>query len=83
MKPDSVRTSIDLPTDLHRRLREMAARRGCSARQLILSSIEKTLEAQPPQRPARRLNLDEPVIPLAGRRINLTSDQIYDLIEFP
>jgi len=83
MKPGSVRTSIDLPRDIHRRLREAAARKGCSARQLILASIERIVEQVEPARPRRRLSLDPPLIPPAGRRIDLTNEQVYDLIELP
>ena len=83
MKPDSVRTSIDLPRDLHRRLHEAAARKGCSARQLILASIHHAVEQAEPARPRRRLRLDPPLIRPAGRKIDLTNEQIYDLIEFP
>jgi plasmid stability protein len=83
VKPHSVRTGIDLPPDLHRRLREAAARQGCSARQLILASIERAVEQAEPTRGGRRLSLDPPLIPPAGRRIDLTNEQIYDLIEFP
>jgi hypothetical protein len=80
----SIRTSIDLPRDLHRRLHEAAARRGCSARQLILASIEQAIAQAEPARPRRRLRLDPPIIPSAGRGpLDLTNEQIYDLIEFP
>ena len=83
MKPNSIRTSIDLPKDLHRRLHELAARKGCSARQLILNSIERALDVAEPSRPRRRLSLDPPLIPPAGRCIALTDEQIYGLIELP
>jgi hypothetical protein len=83
MKPDSIRTSIDIPRDLHRRLHEAAARKGSSARQLILASIEHAVEQAEPARPRRRLSLDQPLIPPAGRRINVTNEQLYDFIEFP
>ena len=83
MKPRSIRTSIDLPRDLHRRLHEAAARKGCSARQLILASIEQAVEQAEPARPRRRLSLDPPLIPSAGRRIDLSNERVYDLIEFP
>jgi metal-responsive CopG/Arc/MetJ family transcriptional regulator len=43
MKPDSVRTSIDLPCELHRRIHEAAARKGCSARKLILEALRYCL----------------------------------------
>jgi len=84
MKSNSVRTSIDLPRDLHRRLREAAARRGCSARQIILASIERAVEEEAPKPGPRRLSLDPPLVPSRGRgKIDLTNEQIYDLIEFP
>jgi hypothetical protein len=78
-----VRTSIDLPQDLHRRLHEAATRRGCSARQIILASIEHAVAQSELTRPQRRLSLDPPLIPPAGRRIDLTNEQIYDLIDLP
>jgi hypothetical protein len=83
MKPGSIRISMDLPLELHRKLREAAARRGCSARQLILASIEGVVGQTEPTRPQRRLSLDPPLIPPAGRRIDLTNEQLYDLIELP
>lgn len=79
----SVRTSIDLPRDLHRRVHEAAARKGCSARQLILAGIEHAVEETQATRPKRRLRLDPPLIRPAGRHIALTDEQIYDLTELP
>jgi len=83
MRTDAIRTSIDLPRDLHRRLHEAAARKGCSARKLILAGIEQAVSEPEPMRPVRRLSLDVPLVPPAGRTINLTNEEIYDLIEFP
>lgn len=80
---DSIRTSIDLPRDLHRRLHEAAVRKGCSARQLILRSIERAVTESTPKRPRRRLNLDSPIVPSRGKPFDLTNEQIHDLIEFP
>ncbi len=80
---DHVRTSVDLPRSLHRRLREAAARKGCSARQLILSSIERALKEPEPRGPMKRLNLDPPIVPSRGKPFDLTDEQIYGLIEFP
>ena len=82
MKERPVRTSIDVPRDLHRKIHELAARRGCSARQLILESIETAVH-QAAQRPKRRLALDRPIVGLKGKPFNLTNEQIHDLIEFP
>jgi hypothetical protein len=77
MEQKAIRTSINLPQDLHRRLQEAAARK------LILAGIERVVEETGQIRPKRRLSLDESLIPPAGRRIDLTNEQIYDLIEFP
>jgi plasmid stability protein len=74
---------IDLPRDLHRRLREVAARRGCSARQIILASIERTIEQTETVPPRRRLKLNPPLIAPAGRHIDLSNERIYELIELP
>jgi hypothetical protein len=84
MPKQSVRTSLDVPVALHRRLKQIAARRGCSARQLILQSIERAVEELEVQRPPRRLSLDPPIIPSLGNGpIDVTNEQIYKLIEFP
>jgi hypothetical protein len=83
MDQTAVRTSIDLPRDLHRKLHEAAARKGCSARKLILAGIERVVEETQPARPKRRLDLTPPLIPPAGRKLGLTNEEIYELIEFP
>ena len=83
MKQPAIRTSIDLPRDLHRKLHEAAARKGCSARKLILAGIERAVEETEPERPRRRLDLSTPLIPPAGRKLDLTNEKIYELIEFP
>jgi hypothetical protein len=83
MKSNSIRTSIDLPRDLHRRVHEAAARKGCSARKLILAGIERAVEEAKVSRPIRRLSLDQPLIRPAGRRIRITNEEAYELIELP
>lgn len=73
MRPGSIRTSLDIPAALHRRLHEAAVRRGCSARQLILSSIERLVEEELPH-PPKRVRL--PLVPAAGRKIRpVTNDE--------
>ena len=83
MKSHGVRTSIDLPRDLHRRLHEAAARKGCSTRKLILTGIERVVEEAKVFRPSRRLSLDQPLIRPAGRRIRLTNEEAHEFIELP
>jgi hypothetical protein len=66
MKPHSIRISLDIPAPLHRKLHEAAVRCGCSARQLILRSIERLVEEELPH-PGRRVQL--PLVPEAGRQV--------------
>jgi hypothetical protein len=85
MKTDTVRTSIDLPREVHCQLHEAAARKGCSARKLILEGIDIVIRESGSSRRGKRLDLDaNPPIPADGRRLrSLTNEEIYDLIEFP
>ena len=83
MKSNAIRTSIDLPRDLHRKIHEAAARKGCTARKLILAGIERAVEEAKVSRPIRRLSLDQPLIRPAGRRISITNEEAYELIELP
>ena len=83
MEKPTVRTSLDIPVALHRRLHEAAGRQGCSARQLILRSIERAVDEIAPARQPRRLSLDPPIISSRGKPFDLTNEQIYDLIELP
>jgi hypothetical protein len=73
MNRDTVRTSLDIPASLHRRLHEAALHRGCSARQLILKSIERLVDEELPQR-ERHARL--PLVPASGRQIRpVTNDE--------
>jgi hypothetical protein len=73
MKLETVRTSLDIPAPLHRKLHEAAARRGCSARQLILRSIERVLEEE---LPAAGHHVQLPLVPPSGRKIRpVTNDE--------
>jgi hypothetical protein len=77
MKPKSVRTSVDLPRDLHRRLRQEAARKGCSARQLIVAAIEQAIAPTPPKK--GRLSLEHGLVRRTGKPISITNEEIYEL----
>ena len=80
MKSPSIRTSLYIPRELHRRLHEVAARKGCSARQLVLDSIERVVAEGSRQPGSHRVSLDPPIIPSTGEPFDLTNEQIYDLI---
>jgi hypothetical protein len=82
VKAKSVRTIIDIPGDLHQRLKEAAAREGCSARQIILRGIEHEVQGPTPENARTILDLSKGLIPSRGRTI--TDEMIYDLLaEFP
>ena len=75
----TVRTSLDVPLELHRRIREAAKRRGCSARALILSSIEREVALDSSNARGR---IESPLLREKGEPIDPTHDQIYDVL-FP
>jgi len=80
----TVRTSFDIPIALHRRLHEAAARGGCSARQIILRSIESAVRDAKPQRPKRRLNLAKPIVASTGRPFTLSrTNRFMTSLSFP
>jgi len=73
---NSIRTSLDIPRDLHRRIHEAARRRGCSARALILSSIEREV-ASPSGRKGR---VQSPIVRGEGKPVNPSHEQIYEVL---
>lgn len=80
MKQESVRTTIDIPAPLYRKLREQAAARGSSIRELVLAGVQNVvLEGQRP--PAKRVKF--PLIVSKGPKVHLTNEQIYEHVEFP
>jgi hypothetical protein len=67
---------LDIPEDLHRRIHEAAKRRGCSARALILSSIEREVASDP----ATKSRVHAPLVLGDGEPVNPGHDQIYDVL---
>jgi hypothetical protein len=80
MKQASVRTTVDIPADLYRQLKEQAAARGCSVRELILTGAKVVLLREQKPRPRR---VQFPLFGSGKRKVALTNEQIYELIEFP
>jgi len=80
MKREAVRTTVDIPAPLYRRLKEQAAAQGRSVRDLILAGVENALlNGKRPR--AKRVRF--PLIVSKGPKVVLTNDQIYERIEFP
>ena len=80
MKPEVIRTTVDIPASLYRRLKEQAAAQGRSVRELILAGVKITLlEGKRPR--TKRVRF--PLIVSKGPKVDLTNEQIYERIEFP
>jgi hypothetical protein len=80
MKQQSVRTTVDIPAALYRRLKALAAHQGRSVRELILSGVRVTL-SQRKRAQSRRVKF--PLIVSDGPKVDLSNEQIYEHIEFP
>jgi len=76
-----MRTTVDIPDPVYRRLKSRAASEGRSAKELILRGVEQVLKG-PRRRRGRRVKL-----PLVRSKepgtLQLDNAKIYDLISFP
>jgi hypothetical protein len=80
MKEQAIRTTVDIPASLYRKLKEQAAAQGRSIRELILLGVRVTLiEGKRP----RTKRVKFPLIASEGPKVDLTNKQIYEHVEFP
>jgi hypothetical protein len=80
MKERAIRTVVDLPASLYRKLKAQAEAQGRSVRELILAAVRAALgEGKRP--PARRVKF--PLMVSAGSKVDLTNKRIYGHLEFP
>lgn len=80
MKEQAVRTTVDIPASLYRKLKQQAAAQGRSVRELILLGVRVTLIEGKRSR-AKRVQF--PLIVSDGPQVDLTNEQIYEHVEFP
>jgi len=80
MKRDTIRTTVDVPAPLYRKLKEQAAAQGRSIRELILRGISNSLLESKRPRPKR---VRFPLIVSRGPKVDLTNEKIYEHVEFP
>jgi hypothetical protein len=80
MKQDSVRTTVDIPAALYRKLKQQAAAQGRSVRELILAGVQNTILVS---RPALNKRVRFPLIESTGPKVHLTNEQLYERVEFP
>ena len=80
MKQESIRTTVDIPAPLYRKLKEQAAARGESMRELVLSGVKSVLLQGQRPRPKR---VQFPLIVSEGPNVEVTNEQIYVHVNFP
>jgi hypothetical protein len=80
MKRDSIRTTVDIPAPLYRRLKAQAAANGRSVRELVLVGVQTVLLQARRPRPQR---VHFPLIISDGPRVDFTNEQLYERVEFP
>jgi len=77
-----MRTTIDIPDPVYRRLKSRAAREGSSAKKLILQGVEQVLRDKRGKAGRKRVRL--PIV--RSKRpgtLHLDNARIYDIISFP
>jgi hypothetical protein len=72
---DSIRTTIDIPSPVYRKLKEQAAQRGCSVRDLLLSGAQRVRLY--PQRPKKR-QVRFPLIDSKGPKVRFINQRLYE-----
>jgi hypothetical protein len=80
MKQDCIRTTVDIPAPLYRRLKAQAAANGRSVRELVLAGVHSVLLQARRPRPRQ---VQFPLIVSPGPKVDLTNEQLYEHVEFP
>jgi hypothetical protein len=76
-----VRTTVDIPDQIYRRLKSKAASEGRSAKELILRGVEQVLT---PERRARSRRVTLPIVrSKQPGTVALDNARIYEVISFP
>jgi hypothetical protein len=76
-----MRTTVDIPDPVYRRLKTRAASEGSSAKELILRGVQLVLK-NTPRKPPKRVKL--PLIKSKQRgTLNIDNDGIFEIISFP
>ncbi len=76
-----MRTTVDIPDPVYRRLKSRAASEGSSAKELILRGVNHVLKRSP-RKSRRRIKL--PIIrSKQPGTLELDNDKIFEIISFP
>jgi len=80
MKRQSFRTTVDIPANLYRALKQQAAAKGTSIRELVLAGV-RIVVLKEHKSSSRRVKF--PLIVSDGPKVDLNNERIYQHIEFP
>ncbi len=75
-----MRTTVDIPDPVYRKLKAKAAERGCTVKQLILRGVEMELGEGGAKKGRVRLPLVRSNNPGS---LHLTNEQVYEVAPFP
>lgn len=76
-----MRTTIDIPDEMYRAIKVLAAERGDTIRDLVLEGLEAVSGTG--RQPARK-KFEVPLIPATrADKLVIDNETIYDLIDFP
>ena len=75
-----MRTTVDIPDPIYRKLKSKAGQQGQSVKELILRGVEKELRAGGRKKGRIRLPIVRSKQP---GELHLTNEQIYEIIPFP
>ena len=76
-----MRTTVDIPDPIYRRLKSRAASEGSSAKDLILRGVRQLLKSSP-RKGRKRIQL--PIIrSKQPGTLELDNDKIFEIISFP
>ena len=74
-----MRTTVDIPDPLYRRLKARAASQGCSVKELVLRGVQSELADPSPKKHGHRVKL--PLIESDRTdKINISSSEMDDLL---
>jgi len=77
-----MRTTIDIPAPLYKRLKARAANDGSSAKRLILRGVEQVLREK--RSGTRRKRIQLPLVrSKRPGKVRIDNARIYDIISFP
>ncbi|HSZ19882.1 MAG TPA: hypothetical protein VK770_08830 [Candidatus Acidoferrum sp.] len=80
MRSKTIRTTVDIPAPLYRRLKEQAAAQGRSVRKLIVAGIRATLLDRKHPRMKR---VSFPLIVSKGPKVEMSNERIYERAQIP